>query len=120
VTSVLLMLAILASPPYHPDLDERVMELAKQLRCLVCQNETLADSHAELAADLRQQIREQMKDGRTDMEITAFLTNRYGDFVLYRPPVNPRTYALWFGPFAMLAGGFYALFRYCRSGAGPE
>jgi len=114
VTSVLLMLAILASPPYHPDLDERVMELAKQLRCLVCQNETLADSHAELAADLRQQIREQMKDGRTDMEITAFLTNRYGDFVLYRPPVNPRTYALWFGPFVLLAGGSIALLRFLK------
>ena len=81
------------------------------VRCLVCQNETLADSRAELAVDLRREIREQMKAGRSDEQITAFLTERYGDFVLYRPPLKPSTYPLWFGPFVLLAGGFFALYR---------
>ena len=93
------------------ELEKRVMALSRQLRCLVCQNETLADSQAELAADLREQIREQMKAGRTDKEIVAFLTDRYGDFVLYRPPLKPRTYVLWFGPFLLLGGGLFALYR---------
>lgn len=97
-----------------PQLDKRVMTLAQQLRCLVCQNETLADSQADLAADLRRQIREQMKAGKSDKEIIAFLTDRYGDFVLYRPPVKPVTYLLWFGPFILLAGGTFALFRYLK------
>jgi len=86
------------------------MKLSQQFRCLVCQNETIADSHADLAADLRQQIREQIIAGRTDAEITTFLADRYGDFVLYRPPVKPTTYVLWFGPFVLLAGGLYALY----------
>ncbi len=93
------------------ELEKRVMALSRQLRCLVCQNETLADSQAELAADLREQIREQMKAGRNDKEIVAFLTDRYGDFVLYRPPLKPRTYVLWFGPFLLLGGGLFALYR---------
>jgi cytochrome c-type biogenesis protein CcmH len=93
------------------ELEKRVMALSRQLRCLVCQNETLADSQAELAADLRKQIREQMKAGRNDKEIVAFLTDRYGDFVLYRPPLKPRTYVLWFGPFLLLGGGLFALYR---------
>jgi cytochrome c-type biogenesis protein CcmH len=94
-----------------PDLDKRMMALSQQLRCLVCQNETLADSQADLAADLRNQIKEQMKAGKTDAEIIAFLTDRYGDFVLYKPPVKPRTYLLWFGPFILLGGGLFALYR---------
>ena len=89
--------------------------LSQQLRCLVCQNETLADSQAMLATDLKRQIREQMKAGKSDKEILAFLTERYGDFVLYRPPVKRTTYLLWFGPFILLAGGFYVLFRYIKS-----
>ncbi|PYS27430.1 MAG: cytochrome C biogenesis protein CcmH [Acidobacteria bacterium] len=93
------------------ELEKRVMALSRQLRCLVCQNETLADSQAELAADLRKQIREQMRAGRNDTEIVAFLTDRYGDFVLYRPPLKPRTYVLWFGPFLLLGGGLFALYR---------
>src|SRR5215471_5532606 len=97
-----------------PELDRRVMALSQQLRCRVCQNETLADSQADLAADLRKQIREQMKDGKSDKEIVAFLTDRYGDFVLYRPPVKPSTYLLWFGPFLLLAGGLFTLYRYIR------
>ncbi len=95
-----------------PQLEQRVMKLSQELRCLVCQNETLADSRADLAEDLRRQIREQMKAGKSDKEIIAFLTDRYGDFVLYRPPVKPATYALWFGPFILLAAGLAILYRY--------
>src|SRR5262249_16558569 len=83
-------------------LEKRVLALAQELRCLVCQNETLADSRADLAVDLRNQIREQMRAGKSDKEIVAFLTDRYGDFVLYKPPVKPRTYLLCFGPFLLL------------------
>ena len=97
-----------------PALEERVMKLSKELRCLVCQNETLADSRADLAEDLRNQIREQMRAGKTDQEIIAFLTARYGKFVLYRPPVDPTTYLLWFGPFVLLLAGLLLLFRYVK------
>src|SRR5215213_8507201 len=85
-----------------PVLEERVMKLSRELRCLVCQNETLADSRADLAEDLRTQIREQMKAGKSDEDIKVWLTQRYGDFVLYRPPVKSSTWLLWFGPFALL------------------
>jgi cytochrome c-type biogenesis protein CcmH len=95
-----------------PELEKRVMKLSQELRCLVCQNETLADSRADLAVDLRNQVREQMRAGKTDEEIIAFLTARYGDFVLYRPPVRPATYLLWFGPFILLVGGLFVLYRY--------
>lgn len=97
-----------------PVLEERLMNLSRELRCLVCQNETLADSRADLAVDLRNEIREQMKAGKTDQEIIAFLTARYGDFVLYRPPVKATTYFLWFGPFVLLLAGLFALFRYLK------
>src|SRR5258705_7109568 len=97
-----------------PGLEERVMNLSRERRCLVCQNETLADSRADLAEDLRREIREQMKAGKTDQEIIAFLTQRYGDFVLYRPPVKPTTYLLWFGPFVLLVAGLAILFRYVK------
>ena len=90
------------------------MALSHELRCLVCQNETLADSRADLAVDLRKQIREQMKAGKSDKEIVAFLTQRYGDFILYRPRVTFTTYLLWFGPFVLLLGGLYILFRYIK------
>lgn len=97
-----------------PVLEERLMNLSRELRCLVCQNETLADSRADLAVDLRNEIREQMKAGKTDQEIIAFLTARYGDFVLYRPPVKATTYLLWFGPFVLLLAGLFLLFRYLK------
>lgn len=97
-----------------PVLEARVMTLAKELRCLVCQNETLADSRADLAMDLRDQIREQMKAGKSDKQIIAFLTERYGKFILYRPPMDPTTYLLWFGPFILLLGGLLLLFRYVK------
>lgn len=97
-----------------PVLEARVMKLSKELRCLVCQNETLADSQADLAADLRGQIREQMQAGKSDQEIIAYLTSRYGKFILYNPPVDPTTYLLWFGPFILLLAGFFFLFRYLK------
>jgi cytochrome c-type biogenesis protein CcmH len=97
-----------------PVLEERVMKLSRELRCLVCQNETLADSRADLAEDLRGQIREQMKAGKSDKEIIAYLTDRYGKFILYNPPVDPTTYALWFGPFILLLAGLLFLFRYLK------
>jgi cytochrome c-type biogenesis protein CcmH len=97
-----------------PALEERVMKLSKELRCLVCQNETLADSRADLAEDLRGQIREQMKAGKSDKEIVAYLTQRYGKFILYNPPIDPTTYLLWFGPFLLLLAGLAVLFRYLK------
>ena len=110
-----LVVAQSAKPPAdEAALDDRVKELSQQLRCLVCQNETLADSQADLATDLKRQIREQMKAGKSNKEVLAFLTERYGDFVLYRPPVKGTTYLLWFGPFILLGGGLFALFRYIK------
>lgn len=97
-----------------PELEKRVMKLSQELRCLVCQNETLADSRADLAVDLRNQVREQMRAGKSDQEIIAFLTERYGDFVLYNPPVKPSTYLLWFGPFVLLLAGLAFLYRFVR------
>lgn len=101
-----------------PVLEERVMKLSRELRCLVCQNETLADSRADLAEDLRTQIREQMKAGKSDKEIINYLTTRYGKFILYNPPVDPTTYLLWFGPFVLLLGGLLLLFRYVKQRSG--
>src|ERR1700716_2703452 len=101
-----------------PVLEERVMKLSKELRCLVCQNETLADSRADLAEDLRNQIREQMKAGKSDKQIVAYLTDRYGKFILYNPPVDPTTYLLWFGPFLLLLAGLLFLFRYVKQRSG--
>ena len=88
-----------------PVLQQRYEQLTHQLRCLVCQNETIADSNATLAVDLRREVREMMKAGKSDMEIRAFLTERYGDFVLYLPPVTPRTWLLWAAPVLLLLGG---------------
>ena len=120
---ILLLLIALAVPAVakeaqpsasDPALEERVMKLSKELRCLVCQNETLADSRADLAVDLRDQIREQMRAGKSDKEIISYLTQRYGKFILYNPPVDPTTYLLWFGPFVLLLAGMAFLFRYLR------
>ncbi len=109
-----LALAKEAKPVEDPQIEQRMQALTQQLRCLVCQNETLADSHADLAEDLRKEIREQMKAGKSDQEITAFLTQRYGNFVLYKPPVQPTTYLLWFGPFVLLLAGTLLLYRYLK------
>lgn len=101
-------------PSDDPVIEARLAKLSKELRCLQCQNQTLADSPAGLAADLRREIRVQMKAGKTDQEIVAFLTQRYGDFILYKPRVTFTTYLLWFGPFVLLLGGLYVLFRYIK------
>jgi cytochrome c-type biogenesis protein CcmH len=85
--------------------DARIKHLEGELRCLVCQNQTLADSNAELADDLRREVRSLAQSGKSDEEIKAYLVQRYGDFVLYRPPVKPSTWLLWGGPFALLGGG---------------
>jgi cytochrome c-type biogenesis protein CcmH len=100
------------------------MELSSELRCLVCQNQTIADSNAELAVDLRNEIREKIQTGMSDAEIKDFMVARYGDFVLYRPPVKGTTLALWVGPFLLLAVGggvlFYNLRRRRQRDVEPE
>lgn len=88
-----------------PVLEKRMIGLAEKLRCLVCQNESLASSHSELAEDLRREVREQMAKGMSDEEIIDYLVARYGDFVLYEPRVKASTLLLWFGPFLLLGGG---------------
>ena len=93
---------------------ERFKHLIGQLRCLVCQNQSLLDSDAELAHDLRAEVYEMMTSGRSDQEITTFLVDRYGDFVLYNPPIKPSTYLLWFGPFVLLAIAALLLLRAVR------
>ncbi len=100
--------AAISAPASDLVLDARLKKLENELRCLVCQNQTLADSNAELAADLRREVRELALAGRSDDEIRAYLVARYGDFVLYDPPVKPVTWMLWFGPFALLSGGALA------------
>ncbi|MCW8451103.1 cytochrome c-type biogenesis protein CcmH [Legionella quinlivanii] len=87
--------------------------LLKELRCLVCQNQDLADSHADLAKDLRQQVYVMVKDGKSDSEIINFLTDRYGDFILFNPPVKSITLVLWFGPAIFLMIGFFIFWRTC-------
>ena len=114
ISLAVLALAQQAKPVEDPQIEQRMQALTQQLRCLVCQNETLADSRADLAEDLRREIREQMKAGKSDREIIAFLTQRYGDFVLYNPPVKATTYLLWFGPFVLLFGGTLLLYRYVK------
>jgi len=92
-----------------PAVEERLKHLAVELRCLVCQNQTLADSNAPLAEDLRREVREKIVQGMNDKEIIEFLVSRYGDFVLYRPPLKSTTTLLWVGPFVLLVGGGIAL-----------
>ncbi len=94
-----------------PVRQERAVSLSEQLRCLVCQNQSLADSNAELAVDLRRQIHEQIAQGRSDGEIVDFMVQRYGDFVLYRPPLKAATVLLWFGPALLLLIGIAVLAR---------
>ncbi len=98
-----------------PIVSRREYELAQNLRCLVCQNESIAKSNAPLAVELREVLREQVAAGRSDEEITAFMTARYGDFVLFRPPLRASTAVLWFGPFALLALGAFIAFRVLRT-----
>lgn len=97
-----------------PVVEQRLIVISEELRCLVCQNESLAGSRADLAMDLRREIRTLIKDGKTDPEIRDYMVSRYGDFVLYRPQVKPITWALWFGPFFLLIGAVVVLVRMVR------
>ena len=107
--------AVFAAPAVDtagdPALEARVQVVAAELRCLVCQNQSLADSHADLALDLKNQVREQLRAGRTPDEVVAYMTSRYGDFVLYRPPFKATTLLLWLGPALLLVGGLAGLWR---------
>lgn len=117
---VMLSTAVMASSTYEaaisadPVAEKRLQELSKELRCLVCQNETIADSNAELAVDLRREIRGMISDGRSDREILDFMVTRYGDFVLYRPPVKTITLLLWAGPILMLLIGLAVMRSYLK------
>ena len=97
-----------------PAVEQRLIAISEELRCLVCQNESLAGSRADLALDLRRELRGLIKQGKTDAEIREFMVSRYGDFVLYRPPVKPTTWLLWLGPFVLVIVGIGALLHYLR------
>ncbi len=99
----------------NPALEARVMKLSAELRCLVCQNQSLADSHAPLALDLKQQVREQLGAGRSEADVVDYMTQRYGDFVLYRPPLKASTVLLWAGPALLLLAGGLLYLRSLRS-----
>ena len=110
-----LLLAREAAPLAEDEaVEQRLVAISEEMRCLVCQNESLAGSHAELAQDLRQEIRKMIKQGKSNQEIMDFMVTRYGDFVRYRPPLKSTTYLLWFGPFLFLAIGIIALVAYLR------
>jgi cytochrome c-type biogenesis protein CcmH len=97
-----------------PVVEQRLITIAEELRCLVCQNESLAGSRADLAQDLRREVRTLIKSGKSDAEIKEYLVTRYGDFVLYRPPVKPTTWLLWFGPLILLLGAAWVLVNIIR------
>ncbi len=115
----LALVAGLAAAQADPALEKRVTGLAHELRCLVCQNQTIADSNAPLAVDLRNQIREQLQQGASEQDVIDFMVARYGDFVLYRPPLKFTTIALWAGPFLLLALGIVVLVRRLRQRRTP-
>jgi cytochrome c-type biogenesis protein CcmH len=123
VLTALFMVALLCGPalakeaaPLAADevVEKRLVSIAEELRCLVCQNESLAGSRADLAEDLRREVRGLIKQGKTDQEIKDYLVSRYGDFVLYRPPVKSTTWLLWAGPFVLLVVGIAALLAFLR------
>jgi cytochrome c-type biogenesis protein CcmH len=97
-----------------PVIEQRLISISEEMRCLVCQNESLAGSRSDLANDLRREIRTLIKEGKSDDQIRSFMVERYGDFVLYRPPVKPITWLLWIGPFAILLIGIAGLLTYLR------
>jgi cytochrome c-type biogenesis protein CcmH len=126
---LLVALSCVAAPPGQaatnpdeilkdPALEQRARGLSKQLRCLVCQNQSIDDSDADLARDLRRIVREQLVAGKSDREIIAYVTARYGDFVLLKPPVEPATWGLWFGPALVLVIAAAGLVVYVRARAG--
>src|SRR5256885_14642101 len=117
-TLLALLLALLSftatakdAPPAadDPAVEARMLRIAAELRCLVCQNQTIADSHAGLAEDLRNEVRGMIRQGQSDQQIVKYMTDRYGDFVLYRPPIKSTTWLLWFGPGVLLVGGLAIL-----------
>src|SRR5262245_20491196 len=121
--AIVLVLALLAATAAAVDSGQRFQDPAEQaryerlirdLRCLVCRSESIADSNAKLAADLRREVESQMREGRSDAEILGYMTARYGDFVLMQPPVVPRTWLLWTAPAIFLAGGLVAVFIVVR------
>ena len=113
--SVALLLVLLSTGSLGDEaLERRVTGLAHELRCLVCQNQTIADSNAPLAVDLRNQIREQLAAGKSDGDVIDFMVARYGDFVRYRPPLKATTILLWTGPFLFMVLGLFFLFRFLR------
>lgn len=97
-----------------PVLEAKVQSLAEVLRCLVCQNQNLADSHADLAIDLKNQVRDMLRQGKSEKEVIDYMVERYGDFVLYRPPLKTTTWLLWGGPFLLLGSGMGGLFYFLR------
>lgn len=97
-----------------PVVEQRLISISEEMRCLVCQNESLAGSRSDLANDLRREIRTLIQEGKSDDQIRSFMVERYGDFVLYRPPVKPITWLLWVGPFVILAIGIAGLLMYLR------
>jgi cytochrome c-type biogenesis protein CcmH len=113
------LMAVLLAVPLHakeaepaaadPALEARMLRVAAELRCLVCQNQTIADSHAGLAEDLRREIREQLQRGASDAQVVQYMTDRYGDFIRYRPPLNSSTALLWIGPAVLLVVGLGVL-----------
>jgi len=121
VRVLLLLFFLPASAAFAADdLDKRTAALADELRCLVCQNQTLAESNAPLAVDLRKEMREQLAKGASEREVREFMVARYGDFVLYKPPFKASTAALWLGPFALLLAGIVLLVRRVRRPREPE
>ena len=126
----MMLLALLAGAPVHASIEayefdnprdeERFHELAEELRCLVCQNQSIAESNADLAKDLRREVYEMIQEGKSNEEIVEFLVARYGDFVRYRPPVQPTTYLLWAGPMILLAIGLLVLVVVVRRRAGEK
>lgn len=97
-----------------PVIEKRLVHISEELRCLVCQNESLASSRAELANDLREEVRKLIRQDKSDTQIKEYLVTRYGDFVLYRPEVKPLTWVLWFGPFLLLVLGVWGMSVYLR------
>jgi cytochrome c-type biogenesis protein CcmH len=107
-----------AAVPEVPEAEQaRYQRLINELRCVVCQNQSIAESNAPLAQDLREIVAGKLREGRSDAEIYAFMTARYGDFVLYNPPIKPTTWLLWFGPFALLGAGLVVAVRHVRRAA---
>ena len=119
--SCILALPCAAAPAHRAaELEARARALSEQLRCVVCQNQSIADSQAELAVDLRRHVREGLAQGMSDEQVIDSVVRRYGDFVLYRPPFRAGTLVLWLGPLVLLGGGIAALLRRLARQVGPQ